>query len=408
MQVEILTIGDEVLEGQVLNSNGAYLGAHLFEKGYAIQGLRVLPDAADPIRDAMHEALSRSVLTIVSGGLGPTIDDLTKELAAECMGRSIRFDPNLYAELRKRYPDSEATKNQALVPEGAILLENKVGSASGLLLLSDMGSLLLLPGPPRELEPMFEEEAIPLLARHFPIVHPSKTARFSLCVLNELDLDPILRGIRSEHPDAEIGIYPGYGTLQVRFRLYERFERLGQFEQQIREAFPSHLFFEPTVAAAVHRQLVEKKKTVVLAESCTGGAISQRLTAQDGASQYLLGSMVVYSNEWKKQFLNVKQETLDAHGAVSRETAIEMAEGLLKTTDADYALAVTGIAGPTGGSPDKPVGTVYIALAQRGYSVDAGRLPRALRSRSAVIEYAVQTALSALYRNLVYSAKSFS
>lgn len=408
MRVEILTIGDEVLEGQVLNTNGVFLGAHLFEKGYEVQELRVLPDAEGPIQSAMREALSRSSLTIVTGGLGPTIDDLTKGLAAECMGRAVRFDPDLYAELRKRYPDSEATKNQALVPEGAILLKNKVGSASGLLLLSDQGSLLLLPGPPRELEPMFEAEAMPLLERYFPIKNPSKTARFSLCVLNELDLDPILRVIRAEHPDAEIGIYPGYGTLQVRFRVRERFERLPLFEKRIREAFPTHLFFEPTVAAAVHRQLIDKKKTLALAESCTGGAISQRLTAQDGSSQYLLGSMVVYSNEWKKRFLGVKQETLDAHGAVSREAAIEMAEGLLKTTDADYAIAVTGIAGPSGGSPEKPVGTVYIAILQRGHPVDAAKAPRALRSRSSVIEYATQTALCALYRRLAYNVKSFS
>lgn len=408
MQVEILTVGDEVLEGQTVNSNGAFLGAHLFEMGYLVEKLSVVPDAPDAIRDAMQEALSRSALTIVTGGLGPTIDDLTKGIAAECMGRPVRFDRELYAELRKRYPDTEATKNQALVPEGAVLLKNKIGSASGLFLHSEHGSLLLLPGPPREMEPMFQEEAASLIKRIFPLENPPKILRLSLCKANELDLDPLLRKIRTEHPDAEIGIYPSYGTLQARFRVKERFERLSLFEKEIREAFPTHLFFEPTIAAAVHKSLIETKKTLALAESCTGGAISARLTAFDGASQYLLGSMVVYSNEWKKQFLGVRQETLQVHGAVSREAVLEMAEGLLKATGADTAIAVSGIAGPTGGTPQKPVGTVYIAVAKKGEPVDAGKAPLMLRSRSSVIEYAVQSSLCALYRSIVYGAKSFS
>ncbi len=408
MRIEVLTIGDEVLEGQTLNTNGAFLGGHLFEMGYAIQKLSVLPDEPDAIRDAMHEALGRANLVITTGGLGPTIDDLTKGLGAECMGRQLKFDSHLYDELKKRYPESDALKNQALVPEGAILLKNKIGSASGLLLLSEEGSLLLLPGPPRELEPMFKEEAAPLLERHFPPENPSKTLRLSLCVTNELDLDPMLRSIRSAHPDAEIGIYPSYGTLQVRFRIQERFERLALWQKQIQEAFPTHFFFEPTIAAAVHKQMIEKKKTVALAESCTGGAISQRLTAIEGASTFFLGSMVVYSNEWKKRFCGVEESTLQRHGAVSRETVIEMAQGLLEETNADFALAVSGIAGPTGGSAEKPVGTVYLALAQKGESVDAGKLPITLRSRSSVIEYATQSALCALYRKIAYGAKSFS
>lgn len=410
MRVEILTIGDEILEGQTLNTNAAFLGAALSDRGYLVQGQRVLPDDPEEIRRGFAEALERSAFVIATGGLGPTIDDLTKGIAADYFNKPLQIDSALYAELLKRYPDSDAVKNQALVPEGAMILPNRIGSASGLLLLSgqERGSLLLLPGPPREMEPMFLEEAIPLLEARFPLRHPPKTLRFSLCLLNELDLDPILREIRTEDPDAEIGIYPSYGTLQVRLRVSDRFERLKLWAERIREAFPTHLFFEPTIAAALHHLLIEKKLTLALAESCTGGAISARLTSMEDASQYLLGSMVVYSNEWKKNFLGVKEETLKNHGAISREAVIEMVQGLFETTGADTAIAVSGIAGPAGGSSDKPIGTVYIAVGERGGPIDAGKLPRILRSRSSVIEYAVQASLSALYRNIAYNAKSFS
>lgn len=410
MRVEILTIGDEVLEGQVLNSNAAFLGTQLFEMGYSVQEVRVLPDEPEAIRRALREALSRSVFTVVTGGLGPTIDDLTKSLAAECIGQPLQFNPELYAELRKHYPDSDALKNQALVPEGAVVLPNRYGSASGLLLHLNGrgGALLLLPGPPREMEPMFNDEAASLLRSRFPVKNPPRTLHLSLCVSNELMLDPILRKIREEHPDAEIGVYPAYGTLHIRFKVTERFERLSLWERQIREAFPTHLFSGKAIAAEIHRLLLAKKKTLALAESCTGGAISARLTAMEGASQYLLGSMVVYSNEWKRSFLGVKQETLDIHGAVSREAVVEMVQGLFESTDADYAIAVSGIAGPSGGTSDKPVGTIYIAIGERGRSIDAGKAPLALRSRSSVIEYGAQAALCALYRHIVYNAKSFS
>jgi nicotinamide-nucleotide amidase len=407
MRTEILSIGYEVLDGQTQNTNAAFLGRALSEKGYEIAGHRVVADGHALIIDSLKEALSRSDFVIATGGLGPTIDDLTKKAAADLFKAPLEIDQELYAELKTRYPDSDDLKNQALVPKGAIVLKNRVGSASGLLFLREKGLLFLLPGPPREMEPMFEEQVQPLLEQHFPLVTPPTMLRLSLCMLRELDVDPILREIEKENPDVQIGIYPSYGTLQVRFKIAKQTERLALWAERIRQAFPAHLYEGASIAEALHRILIEKGKTLALAESCTGGAISERLTAMADASKYLFGSLVVYTNEWKQQFLDVKEETLQRHGAVSRETVVEMVQGLFAKTEADYAIAVSGIAGPTGGSAEKPVGTVYIAVGQRGGVIDAGSI-RMQPFRSSVIEQTVQTSLGALYRRLAYNKESFS
>ncbi len=405
MQVEILTIGDEVLEGQTQNSNATFLGKVLSEKGYSIARHRVIPDDHAVIQEAFKESLSDFVL--VTGGLGPTIDDLTKNAAVEFFRAPLELDQEIYAELKTRYPDSDDLKSQAMVPKGALALRNRVGTAPGLLFKKEKGSLFLLPGPPREMEPMFLEQVAPLLDSQFAPKNAPSMLRLSLCMLRELDVDPILREIKKEHPDVEIGIYPSYGTLQLRFKVTQLPERLDQWKERIRQAFPTHLFEGASIAEALHRLLIEKGKTLALAESCSGGAISQRLTAMPDASKYLLGSLVVYSNAWKRQFLGVQEKTLEKHGAVSRETALEMVQGLLTETEADYAIAVTGTAGPTGGTDEKPVGTVYIAVAEKGGATDAGKV--SMRpNRSSIIEHTVQRSLGALYRKLAYNKDSFS
>lgn len=407
MRVELITIGDEVLEGRTVNTNASLLASQLSELGYEIGVQKVISDNVEAIQTVLRKSLERSAFVIATGGLGPTIDDLTKSAAADLFGKKLLLDEALYENLKKRYPDSDALRNQALVPDGAIVIQNRVGSASGLLFLSKTGSLFLLPGPPREMEPMFKEEVLPLITKQLPLKDPFRSLSLSLCQLKELDIDPLLRDISAKHPDAKIGIYPSYGTLQVRFRICKDFERLAIWKKQIIQQFPANCFGDSTIDLAVHRELIARKKTLALAESCTGGAISARLTLHPDASLYLLGSMVVYSNEWKLKFLGVRDKTLQEHGAVSREIAIEMAEGLMHTTGADFTVAVTGIAGPSGGSEIKPVGTVYFAVSEKGKGTDSGKLSCS-PNRSSVVEHSVQMALSGLYRKLVFQVPSFS
>jgi nicotinamide-nucleotide amidase len=257
------------------------------------------------------------------------------------------------------------------------------------------------------MQAMFLEVAIPLLAKHFPVRARFQTKEILLCLVKELELDPLLRHIQEKNPDAKIGIYPSLGMLSLRFQVSYRFERLELWESMVLKEFSSYVVQAQSLEVSVHQKLIETKKTLALAESCTGGLITSRLVALSGASEYLLGSMVVYSNAWKEQFLGVNAATIKKFGAVSKETAIEMVQGLLGLTAADYALAATGVAGPTGGTAAHPVGTIFIALAERGGAIDAGYIHAPL-DRASALELTVQTALGVLWRKLAYTVATFS
>jgi len=225
-----------------------------------------------------------------------------------------------------------------------------------------------------------------------------------LCLLKEVEVDPFLRELKQKHPEADIGIFPSMGTLQVVFRSEKP---LGPFVRAIEKKFPTFYYGEGTIADAVHREMIERKKTLALAESCTGGAIAASLTAIPDSSKYFLGSIVAYSNVWKERFLQVSHSTIKKPGAVSLETVKEMVAGLFSETDADYAIAVSGIAGPTGGTKEKPVGTIYIAIGKRGERTDAGLL-KAPKHRASAIDLASQVSLGALWRRLVHNTVTFS
>lgn len=407
MHLEIVSIGNEVLEGETLNRNAAFLSRRLIEQGYSISRHTVLPDDPESLSKGLQEALSRSMLTIATGGLGPTLDDVTKSCAARLFRMPLQIDSTLYDELRARFGDRPELESLATIPKEAMILRNGLGTAPGFLFLSEEGSLLLLPGPPREMELMFQQEALPLFKKHFPQLVPWKTLHLSLCLLREGDIDPLLREIQRESPDANIGIYPALGTLKLRFQVTHSFARLEEWAMRIRQAFETYVVEGPSLEEAVHRKLLLQQKKLALAESCTGGALAARLASLAGASEYLLGSLVVYANQWKEQFLGVHQHTLHAQGAVSSEVVREMAMGLLRQTTADYAIAISGIAGPTGGTTDKPVGTIFIAVGEREKAIDVGQI-QAPPDRGGAIELAVQTALAALWRRLAYQTLTLS
>ncbi len=225
-----------------------------------------------------------------------------------------------------------------------------------------------------------------------------------LCLLNEKEVAPFLSELKKQHPSVEITTFPTPGMVEITFQSRESVDEL---VEKVERKFPTFFCNEGRIEEAVHREFIGRKKTLALAESCTGGAIAAKLTMIPGASKYLLGSIVAYSNIWKERFLQVSRTTLKQKGAVSREVVIEMVQGLFNETDADFAAAISGIAGPTGGTKEKPVGTIYIAIGQRGEKIDAGVI-HAPQERLSAIHLSVHLTLGALWRRLVHNTATFS
>lgn len=226
----------------------------------------------------------------------------------------------------------------------------------------------------------------------------------NLCMLQEKEVAPFLQTLKKKYPQVEMSIFPALGTLQLMFQSERPVDAL---VEEVQKQFPTFFYGEGKIEAAVKREFIVRNKTLALAESCTGGHLAAKLTAMPDASQFLLGSIVAYSNTWKEQFLQVSRTTLDQRGAVSREVVIEMVQGLFNETHADFGVAVSGIAGPTGGTKELPVGTIFIAIGERGKKIDAG-VVYAPKDRTNAIEMACDLTLGALWRRLVHNTASFS
>jgi nicotinamide-nucleotide amidase len=386
MRIELINTGTELLLGRVLNTHQQWLGRQLADRGYEVARQMTVPDTADAIEAAVREALCRADLVITTGGLGPTSDDLTRDYIAKLLGRPLREDPAIVAHvenffaLRQR-PMPAQTRVQALVPEGALVLPNPHGTAPGLAMEVNPNPfrsggaatwLVMLPGPPRELRPMFTDVVVPLLQERLPlraafVARTLRTTGLGESVVQEKIAGPLDRLVRA---GLDIGYCARTGEVDVRLaaRGSGASEIVREAETIVRGLIGRSIFGQEDelLEAVIVRRMTALKQTLALAESCTGGFIAHRITNVPGASAVLLGGLVTYSNESKVQFLGVRPETLSAHGAVSEPTAREMAEGTRQKLGADYALAVTGIAGPTGGTPEKPTGTVFIALAAAG------------------------------------------
>jgi nicotinamide-nucleotide amidase len=380
-----------------------------------------VPDTAHDIQQAVREALARADVVITTGGLGPTSDDLTRDLVAQLLGKPLREDPAIVEKIKnyfasRKRPMPPLTRVQALVPEGATVLPNKNGTAPGLAMeikskaqspKSKVQWFVMLPGPPRELRPMFDEFVTPLLLREFPAEAPFvcrtlRTNGIGESVAQDKIAAPLQTLVAA---GLEIGYCARVGQVDVRLSA-----RGANAERIVREAEATvqkilgasiYGFDDDEIESVVVRLLTAQKKTLALAESCTGGGIANRVTNVPGASAVFLGGVVSYADEAKENFLGVSTQTLKEHGAVSEAVAREMAEGARKRFGADFAIAVTGIAGPTGGTADKPVGTVFIALAgEFGMAVE-----RKLNSfdRATFKELTAQQALEMLRMKLVCS-----
>jgi len=389
MVVELLNTGSELMLGRVLNTHQQWLCRQLADLGMVVSRQVAVPDTASDIQTAIRDGLARADLIITTGGLGPTSDDLTRELLAQLLGRALHEDPVVLAHIRRFFeerkrPMPERVRVQALVPDGATVLPNPHGTAPGLALevrpnpFRPTGAaswLILLPGPPRELRPMFTETVTPLLTKVFP-----QQGQFICRTLRSTGIGESMveqRVGQKLEPLVKAGLELGYcarpGQVDVRLAARgERAEELVCEAQKIVQANLGDRIYatdEEELEATLVRLLTEQKKTLALAESCTGGCIAHRITNVPGASAVLLGGFVTYSNESKQKSLGVEPDSLTVHGAVSEPVARQMAEGARRRLNTDYALAVTGIAGPSGGTPTKPVGTVFIALATRDETV---------------------------------------
>ena len=396
MRAEIITIGDELLIGQVVDTNSAWMAQRLNEAGIELYQITSVHDDREHILRALDEAFSRADIVLTTGGLGPTKDDITKHVMCEYFGTTLVEDPQVRAHIHDLYKDrpealNRLTATQWLVPQTATILTNRVGSAPIMvfeqnttgeadLQRSDLPStaqrskyLIALPGVPHEMKIAMTEQVLPFLStlhstpytiHHTPIVHRTILVHG----IPESKLAILIEDWENALPTSiHLAYLPKDGIIRLRLSSYSEATE-AELQSHIDTLLPlirDYLLAEEDISleALAGRLLTQQGMTIATAESCTGGRLAAALNAQSGASAYYMGSVVAYDNSIKEQVLGVRHDTLLQHGAVSESTVRQMAEGVRALLHTDYAIATSGIAGPTGGTPDKPVGTVWIAWA---------------------------------------------
>ncbi|MCF2680186.1 competence/damage-inducible protein A [Faecalicatena contorta] len=382
MTVEFLSVGTEILLGNIVNTNAAYLSERCAAFGLSCYHQSVVGDNEERLEGALCLALSRSDIVILSGGLGPTKDDLTKEVTAKVFGRELVEDAHTKERITEYFRRSQSRKitdnnwKQALVPEGAIVIDNDNGTAPGLILEQDfdgeMKRAILLPGPPNELKPMFEKDIAPYLNAQQP--EGIYSCMVKLCGIGESRAESMITDLLKSQENPTLAPYAKTGEVHLRVTARAKDEKEAQqimhpMLTELRNRFGNLIYTEEedvTLEEMVVRLLAGKHMTVTTAESCTGGRLAGRIMNVSGASDVYSEGYITYSNEAKHKLLGVKKETLEKYSAVSPQTAEEMARGAALAAEADVALSVTGIAGPGGGTPEKPVGLVYIGCYVNG------------------------------------------
>ena len=411
MRLELINTGTELLLGSTVNTHLSWLGQELLPLGLRIGRQVCIPDG-DVIREALRETAGRADVVLVTGGLGPTSDDITREVTAEWLGLPLEEDAGVKAWItaymaERGRPLSEAARRQAMVPRGAEVLANAAGTAPGLYVPpfpvpgTEMMSphLFLLPGPPRELKPMVRDQVLPRLAA---MVGPALGMRnFHLAGLGETQVAEAVEGVLTGMGIPEIGYCARAGEVIV--RVFGTPEQLAAAEMLMAGTFPAQFFSskDEELEQVVVGLLAKLGLWVSVAESCTGGLVAHRLTNVPGASAVVDRTFVTYANRAKSEVLGVPAELIAAHGAVSRETAAAMAAGCLAASGADHALALTGIAGPGGGTEAKPAGTVFVALASKGGGEPVVTQHLFRVERATFKQLASQAALDLLRRRLI-------
>lgn len=385
MITELISVGTEILLGNIVNTNSAYLSEKCALLGLSVYYQDVVGDNEGRMRDVIRTALDRSDVVILTGGLGPTEDDITKEVTADLMGMPLKEDSHsrklidkYLKEYEKNNPQRRITKNnykQAMVPEGAIVLDNHNGTAPGLILEKKGKTAILLPGPPNELKPMFEEYVVPYLQKNQPEIIVSQMVKIS--GIGESQVAEEIQDLIESQTNPTIAPYAKTGEVHLRVTASAENEKacrklIKPVVKELKKRFGENVFAtdeSKTLEEAVINLLKEKDLKLSLAESLTGGMIAQRIVNVSGASEVFGYGFVTYSNKAKHKCLGVKKRTLKEQGAVSAKCAREMAKGACKASGADISISVTGLAGPGGGTKETPVGTVFMGCCYKGKSI---------------------------------------
>ena len=373
MKAEILCIGTELLLGDIVNTNAAFLAQKLAQMGIEVYHQTVVGDNPERLKTALGEAFSRCDLVLTTGGLGPTYDDLTKETVAQYLGREMVTTEEQLTILKNRFAAlghgmTENNLKQAAMPEGATVLPNPNGTAPGLIVEGDGKIAVLMPGPPKEMQPMMENSVIPYLMEKSGQILLSRTLH--VFGVGESTVEYLLKDLMTGSRNPTLAPYAKMGEVTLRITAKAKDEAeanalIDPMEAKVRAILDPKAIYGVNVAGlqdALVKELTQRGLKIATAESCTGGYISKRITEVPGSSAVLDGGVVSYSNEIKEKLLGVSHGTLVQHGAVSRETALEMARGIRSLCGADIGVSTTGIAGPGGGTAEKPVGLVYLCV----------------------------------------------
>ncbi len=410
MKGAILAIGNELVRGRILNTTSFWAARWLLLEGYEIQEILTVPDELGLIESRLRDFLSQYAFCLVSGGLGPTTDDITNEAVAKALGRPLITNEEMVRRIKERervqnLPHNPLRLRMARLPEGAILLTNTQAMA-GYYIILDKKLLFCLPGVPHEFEHLLKARVIPLLKEKLPVKGAVRSRLYKIFGLREADINLKLKALE-DSSGVTLGYYPVLPEihLSVLIKASSEAETEKLFEKvhhKITEAFHPYIFGhdEDLLEAVIGKLLTSRKETLAVAESCTGGLIASRITRIPGSSNYFERGVVTYSNQAKMEILGVPEEILASYGAVSEPVALAMAEGVRKLAKTNYGLSVTGIAGPTGGSPEKPVGTVWI-----GFSCEKATVAQCFLfpgDRHLVQDYAAGTALDWLRQYLAY------
>jgi len=416
MKAEIIAVGSELLTPDRLDTNSLFLTEELNRLGIEVVRKTIVGDDRGLLSEAFRDALDRVPLVISSGGLGPTEDDLTREAVADLLGRRLHRNDEILRAIQGRFRSfgremPEVNVRQAMVPEGAEPLDNPGGTAPGLWIEEKGRMIALLPGPPRELKPMFLEKIVPRLARRVSGVRLFHRD-LRVAGMGESHVEQRIAPIYKRYGDVHTTVLASPGEIQIHLRMWtddsaHAEKTLKEIVEGIQIALGDRIFSTggESLEEVVARQLTLNTATIATAESCTGGLLAQRLTSIAGSSSYFLGGVVSYSNELKTAWVNVPTELIQSKGAVSAEVATALADGIRRHVGSTLGVGITGIAGPGGGSEEKPVGTVHIALAHAGGVKEIGRIYPG--DREAVRWQAAQIALDLVRVHFLYNgAKS--
>jgi nicotinamide-nucleotide amidase len=412
MKAEIIAVGSELLTPDRIDTNSLFLTSELNKLGIEVTRKCVVGDKREDVREAFAHGLSRSDVVISTGGLGPTEDDLTREVVADLLGRKLESNLAVLHAIEQRFQKIgrkmvDINKRQAMVPEGATVLENTRGTAPGLWMESDGRVVILLPGPPQEMQAMFAKQVAERLMKRAGDVR-QMTRELRVAGMPESDVDQRISPIYTKYEGVNTTILAAPGEIQIHLRAWSG-DRAGtdkildEMVERITLALGENIFTRQgqSLEHVVADALTLNQATISTAESCTGGLLAERLTRIPGSSNYFLGGVVSYSNALKSAWVDVPATMIESHGAVSAEVAVALADGIRRRTGSTLGIGITGVAGPGGGTPEKPVGLVHIALANGAAPVERGMNFPGDRDR--VRWQATQTALDMIRRHFIYA-----